>query len=253
MINTTDLFSRIRRYSFVIPLLLFSVQSWAGFWTNRWEELASPFTTEANMVLLGGSALTGILVIDGVEDSLGQSVQKETVEEKPLGSFSKVGDISGQMVPNIIYIGAFYGMAAYYGNEAFSKKAEHMFKSTFYAAGTTTVLKYVARERRPDSNNRDAFPSGHSTTAFAFAAVVGTEHEWYWALPAYGLATLVAYSRINDNKHQLHDVVGGAFIGLTYGLSIHYLQEFRDKKGNAHQFGVAPYADGLTASYRLSF
>jgi hypothetical protein len=253
MIYTSELFKQLRRYSFIIPILLFSSPSRAGFWLDRWEELASPFTTEANMVLLGGSALTGVLVIDGVEDSLGQSVQNETVEDKPLGKFSKVGDISGQLVPNLIYIGAFYGMAAYYDDDAFSKKAEHMLKSTFYAAGTTTVLKYVARERRPDSNNHDAFPSGHTTTAFAFAAVVGTEHEWYWAVPAYGLATLVAYSRINDNKHQLHDVVGGAVIGLTYGLSIHYLQEFRDKKGNSHEFAIAPYADGLTASYRLSF
>jgi membrane-associated phospholipid phosphatase len=82
------------------------------------------------------------------------------------------------------------------------------------------VLKYSVRQERPDSTQRNSFPSGHTTTAFAFAAVVGEEHGWRWGVPAYALATLVGWSRMNDNKHYLHDVLAGATIGTSVGLGV---------------------------------
>ena len=48
------------------------------------------------------------------------------------------------------------------------------------------------------------------------------EHEWYWGVGAYTMATIVAVSRMNDNAHYLHDVVFGSTIGLTYGLALYY-------------------------------
>ena len=45
-------------------------------------------------------------------------------------------------------------------------------------------------------------------------------------LTLLALAGTVALSRMNDNKHYLHDVVAGATIGTAYGLGIY----FRRKK-----------------------
>ncbi len=229
-------------------IFLTSINVQAGFWEDTWREIASPVTTPAKYYLLGGSALTGILVIDSVEDSLGHDIQNETVEDKPLGSFSPVGDIGGQMVPNALYIGGMYAMYYFTDEEIYKSRTLHMFKSTLYSAVSATIIKAIAREPRPDTDNRDSFPSGHTTTAFAFAAVVGTEHEWYWGVPAYGLAGLVAWSRINDNKHRLHDVVGGAVLGLTYGLSLHYLYKKKDQNVT-----LLPYGNGVAVQYTVDF
>ena len=122
-----------------------------------------------------------------------------------------------------------------------------MLKASAFAGGTTTVLKRVFNERRPDKGDRLSFPSGHSTTAFAFASVVAMEHEWYYGVSAYSLASLVAMSRINDNVHYLHDVVFGATIGITYGVSLYYLQ----KKNSNIGFSILPTTGGMVTG--LSF
>jgi hypothetical protein len=238
----------------IIILLLFTffaTQSQAGFWETTGKEFVSPVTTDAKYLFYSGAALSAILTLDPVEDRVGVNVQNDTVEDKPLGHASVIGDIAGQMVPNAIYALTAYSLGRHYENEKYNQQSLHMIKSTIYAVTLTTFLKYTIREPRPNSNNRDAFPSGHTTSAFAFASVVGTEHEWYWTVPAYGLATFVGYSRINDNAHQLQDVVAGAVIGVSYGLSIHYLEQ--NKESVMTKISVIPFQDGLFASFRNSF
>lgn len=235
-------------------LIVVSVQnSRAGFWGDRLDELASPFTTDAKYFLLAGSATTALFALDTVEDTLGHDVQNETVENKPLGSLSAIGDYAGQTIPNAIYAGVMYGLYKYFGDEAYYKKSVLMFKASLYSGVVANGLKAIVREPRPNvRSSRESFPSGHTTTAFAFASVVGTQHEWYWAVPAYGLATMVAFSRINDNKHWLHDVIGGAVLGTTYGLSLTYLAQEKEKS-NISYF-VSPLGnDGLYGSFAMEF
>ena len=62
----------------------------------------------------------------------------------------------------------------------------------------------------------DAFPSGHTTMAFALATAIANEVR----RPAATVALLAAasatgWSRLNDNKHWFSDVVAGAALGVT--------------------------------------
>lgn len=236
-----------------LSLLFYSLIGEASFWKDTGREIASPVTTKAKYYLLGGTLLTAFLTIDAIEDGLGHDIQDETVEDKPLGSLSAVGDVAGQLVPNVLYIGTMYGF--YYFTESlnYRSKSIHMLKSTTYTVLTTTLLKAIIHEPRPAVGNKniDSFPSGHTASAFAFASVVGTEHEWYWGAAAYTLASFVALSRINDNAHRLHDVVGGAVIGLTYGLSLHYL--YKDESSEIAKVYLSPLKDGLIVGYRTEF
>lgn len=184
-------------------------------------EMKTPITTEAKNPFLIGAGLTLTAAI--LEDQVVDPLQEDTSNDRPLGSFSKFGDLMGQLVPNIAYYGAM--KTHYYFSDIADSNlnAEIMLKATFYSALVTNVLKYTIREPRPNGSSRNSFPSGHTTSAFAFASAVGAIHGWKWGIPAYVIAGFVGFSRINDNAHYLHDVLGGAAIGLGYGLGITYL------------------------------
>src|SRR5467141_3544865 len=85
-------------------------------------------------------------------------------------------------------------------------------------------LKYLARRDRPPMRSGDrplpvslpgsfSFPSGHSASAFAFAAGIGLE-EPKLLVPLLPLAATIAYSRVHLRVHYPFDVLAGAAIGV---------------------------------------
>ena len=74
----------------------------------------------------------------------------------------------------------------------------------------------VALSAAPDT---PSFPSGHATTAFAAAAVVGALYPRL-RIPVYGLAALVGLSRVYLGVHYTLDVLAGAALGIALGLGV---------------------------------
>jgi membrane-associated phospholipid phosphatase len=61
-----------------------------------------------------------------------------------------------------------------------------------------------------------AFPSGHTTMAFAMATSLADDVHPTWAkIGLYGAATGVAVSRVYQEQHWFSDVVGGAVLGFA--------------------------------------
>lgn len=214
------------------------------------DESLSPFSTSARNALLVGTGLTLTVLI--FEDSIVDPTQKEFVDDKPLGSLSKFGDLAGQMVPNALYaIGQ--SLAGVAGDKAGYRRALGMIKASAYASAVTTTLKYSIREPRPGkSTDRNSFPSGHSTTSFVFGGYVYEEHGWKWGVPALVIASFVGASRINDNRHYLHDVLAGATIGLAYGIGISKVD--RNKSDEAQiisNLTIVPILDWQTKGFAI--
>ena len=61
-----------------------------------------------------------------------------------------------------------------------------------------------------------SFPSGHATSAFS-AALLLSDDDALWPL-YYGVAVVVAASRIHVRIHHASDVVVGAALGTAFGL-----------------------------------
>ena len=87
-------------------------------------------------------------------------------------------------------------------------------------AGYTTLLKEVVHRERPNGEDHLSFPSGHASNAFALAAVAERHYGWKAGVPAYTLASLVAVSRLQRNKHYLSDVMAGATLGYIVGRTV---------------------------------
>lgn len=77
----------------------------------------------------------------------------------------------------------------------------------------------VEQRPRPHSLRQprtSSFPSGHASAAMVAAALLsrGSRRGLLW----YGLATVVAVSRIHVRIHHASDVVGGAAVGIALGV-----------------------------------
>ena len=98
------------------------------------------------------------------------------------------------------------------------------------SATVNLVAKNVFSRSRPDPSVVPAtrhvrmpasgsFPSGHTASAFAFVTAV-TADSPLLALPFYGLATAVGYSRVHNGVHYASDVGSGAVLGLAVGTVV---------------------------------
>lgn len=102
----------------------------------------------------------------------------------------------------------------------------------------TQGLKYTINRKRPYEDyptiinpytiEKDAsFPSGHTSTAFAFAASISMQNKkWYIVVPCYAWAASVGYSRMYLGEHYPSDVFAGAIIGVGSA----YLSSWLTKK-----------------------
>jgi len=152
--------------------------------------------------------------------------------------------------------------------------AWHGTEALLLANGVTSFLKGTLGRTRPfvsnDTNPRDfrfgggfgssdrqSFPSGHTTTAFAAASAVTSEIRRlhpkalpYVATVMYGGATLVGLSRMYHNKHWASDVVLGAAVGTFSGLKVvRYSHAHRDNKVDRVMLHAVIAPDGQGGGY----
>ena len=107
--------------------------------------------------------------------------------------------------------------------ESKTNKASHlgfdMLRALIVSQTFTQGIKQVVRRDRP-TGECCAFPSGHASAAFATAAVVERHFGYRGSLPMFAIATYVATSRLQDNRHFLSDVMFGAALGVASGWTV---------------------------------
>jgi membrane-associated phospholipid phosphatase len=85
------------------------------------------------------------------------------------------------------------------------------------SAGSTQIImgatKEFANRKRPDGGEY-SFPSGHTSSTFAPAAFVQFRYGTLPAIPFWIAAGITGYSRIEQDRHYISDVVGSAFLGI---------------------------------------
>jgi len=132
-------------------------------------------------------------------------------------------------------LGAFYLYGHLFEDEKAQRTALLSLKSYVVSGLFVQALEFTGHRHRPSSgdpyNTWDgpsfstsnlSFPSGHSSSAFAIATVIASEYRDKAFVPplVYGIATLTALSRVNDNAHWASDVFFGAIIGYFAAKAI---------------------------------
>jgi membrane-associated phospholipid phosphatase len=112
------------------------------------------------------------------------------------------------------------------GNSKITRAGARITAGLLLGGAIASGLKLAAGRQRPligeeqyvfhPFSKSDSWPSGHTMTAFALATGISDEvHSTPVTIGMYTLATAVGWSRMNDNKHWLTDVLAGAAIGIT--------------------------------------
>jgi membrane-associated phospholipid phosphatase len=118
-----------------------------------------------------------------------------------------------------VYLEAFKFLASRQRPEYYDP-ATNKNKATFH--GPFYRFKKDLNGSKPDKIRYSSFPSGHATLAFAAATVYSMEYRDRTLVPiiAYSSATLIALSRITENKHWASDVFVGAGLGFLTARQI---------------------------------
>jgi membrane-associated phospholipid phosphatase len=86
--------------------------------------------------------------------------------------------------------------------------------------GATTVALKAARDNDTPNGRSWAWPSGHTSSSFAFASVLDEFYGPKVGIPAYCAAGLVAYRMMETGDHWASDIVFGATLGWVAGHTI---------------------------------
>jgi membrane-associated phospholipid phosphatase len=134
-----------------------------------------------------------------------------------------------------------------------------MLEATGFTTATTYLLKFAAGRERPiDTSDPDqwrsggeAFPSGHTSVAFAIGTVLAEsgsdEHRWMRRILGYGMAGYTGYARMKHNAHWLSDTVAGAAIGIS---TAHFVMNRQNPSSGVVTW--VPLDRGLMVSYSVN-
>ena len=180
--------------------------------------------------VVGTSA--GLLFLD-------RPVGQELSDTPPGGlyRFSNRVDKYGGGLADFGVASAFYLTGKWSGNERARETGLLGMRALADSFLVVEVLKTTTRRPRPTNSdgtlrthNADgefftsgrSFPSGHSTEAWALATVVAHQYSDHrWVPPtSYGLAGLVAVSRVTDRAHFPTDIFVGSLIGYLIGRQV---------------------------------
>ncbi len=116
----------------------------------------------------------------------------------------------------------------------FTKKRKHTMFLIILTTSTAIgyILKLIVQRSRPyffgitnyANSLGYSFPSGHSIVAFALAFYYAKDKSVQAKLNFYGLAMLVALSRVVLGVHYLSDVIAGACISM-FIVSLYFWKE----------------------------
>ena len=130
---------------------------------------------------------------------------------------------SGHIIGNPVTIAAATGtlllITPFTDDQKFKSFAFTLAQAQILDSSLKYAMKFSVPRERPNGDNDNSFPSGHTSGTVAFATVLHHHYGLKWGIPAYAVAGFVGASRITKGKHYLSDVVFGAAMGYIAGFT----------------------------------
>ena len=259
---------------FLISINLISAQSLAGklkedaiiFGEDFYTFFSAPVRFDGTDWLYTAGLTAGTLLMFQADQAVNDAVAIKG--QKTLnGDFWDVPTVYGLVqYGNIAALGGYtIGLAT--GDDELRAVSRVLFQSLSYSGLTVMGMRILVGRHRPYlgngpfqfvgytlDDNKQSFPSGHTTVAFAISTALAEYYDNNWLrVPLYTFAAMTGYARMRNNMHWFGDVVFGALIGIAGGVHVN-MQEDKRRNGDTtpSKLSILPAANGLRFVYRLN-
>ncbi len=178
--------------------------------SNQYKTECSDFNAR-QLILPGALIAVGTFgVYNGTFKKLDTNIKNE-IDNLRGNHFFRADDYI-QYLPALTYLT--FGSIGIKSKHSFKERAVVEATAYITMAVLTNIGKYTFKEKRPDSNARNSFPSGHTATVFTGAELMREEYGLGMGIGAYTVAAGVAFLRLYNGRHWLNDVIAGAGVGI---------------------------------------
>jgi len=188
-----------------------------------------------------GDNITALLLAGGASVILHQEADKKIAEyyekHQQLRNFRDESlNIIGHPTTHFAASSLWYFLSVQNQDDLNKERAWTMRTALTITWLTTMGLKAIRDNETPNGKNW-AWPSGHTSSSFTVASVLDEFYGPKVGIPAYTIASLVAYRMIDTDDHWASDVVFGATLGWVVGHTV----AGKHKKLEIAGFKVLPY------------
>lgn len=177
------------------------------------DDLTGVFFSWPMVAMLGGGGLSAAV------HPLDNKVAHYFENGSKMGKADDVADYMAQFYildPASLFV---FGAGKVFKDEDVALTGEVLLESLLIAQGITGIMKKAADRMRPNGGSL-GYPSGHTSNAFSVATALEVLHGPSYGIPAFAIATFIAFARMDSRSHYLSDTVMGAAIGAAAGWGV---------------------------------
>ncbi len=190
-----------------------------------------------------GKEIKNLLLFSGISYglmSLENKIQKGLINM----NYDKIGNVVEPLGVTdrkfYLAMGSLYGYGLISNDNKLKKMPMLLIEATLFNTTLTKCFKYAFGRPRPSQreewasfapfSGHDAFPSGHTSTAFTIATVISNQYPSRLVnVSSYTIAGLIGLQRLHANVHGASDVFAGAVLGMWVGNTICLLDKKWEK------------------------
>ena len=229
----------------IAPASSFATAYALSYWTDTKSLFTNPFRWKTGQIISAAAVVAGTIgLIAWGDKPIQQFYYRNSsvfISKTSYYFFSPLG--SG--LYDIPTLGIFYACGLIWKNKKAKETGLKGLEAYVITAVLTQVIKQITHRHRPYQDvppdphawegpfnwggdygtfGYNSFPSGHSSTVFAIATVIGLEYwETKWVpLVSFGLAGFTALYRTMVNDHWASDVLFGSALGFAVGSLVYF-------------------------------